>query len=55
MRNLLPRLGFIDETSLKTNMTKTSGWSPRRAHPIDHALFDLYVVDGHPIVALTQS
>jgi hypothetical protein len=27
MRNLLPRLGFIDETALKTNMAKTTGWS----------------------------
>ena len=31
MRNLLPRIGFIDETSLKTNMAKTTGWSPRGA------------------------
>ena len=39
MRNLLPRLGFIDETSLKTNMTKTTGWSPKGARLIDHAPF----------------
>jgi transposase len=39
MRNLLPRLGFIDETSLKTNMSKTTGWSPRGARLIDHAPF----------------
>jgi len=28
MANLLPRIGFIDETSLKTNMAKTTGWAP---------------------------
>jgi len=39
MRNLLPRIGFIDETSLKTNMAKTTGWSPRGARLIDHAPF----------------
>ena len=39
MRNLLPRLGFIDETSLKTNMAKTTGWSPKGARLIDHAPF----------------
>jgi len=39
MRNLLPRIGFIDETSLKTNMAKTTGWSPRGAGLIDHAPF----------------
>jgi len=26
MRNMLTRMGFIDETSLKTNMAKTTGW-----------------------------
>lgn len=39
MRNLLPRLGFIDETSLKTNMAKTTGWAPKGARLIDHAPF----------------
>lgn len=39
MRNLLPRLGFIDETALKTNMAKTTGWSPKGARLIDHAPF----------------
>lgn len=39
MRNLLPRLGFIDETSLKTNMSKTTGWSAKGARLIDHAPF----------------
>jgi predicted GNAT family N-acyltransferase len=29
MRNLLPCLGFIDETALKTNMAKTTGRAPR--------------------------
>ena len=28
MCNMLTRIGFIDETSLKTNMAKTTGWSP---------------------------
>ena len=39
MANLLPRIGFIDETSLKTNMAKTTGWSPKGARLIDHAPF----------------
>jgi transposase len=39
MANLLPRIGFIDETSLKTNMVKTTGWSPKGARLIDHAPF----------------
>jgi hypothetical protein len=39
MRNLLPRIGFIDETSLKTKMVKTTGWAPRSARLIDHAPF----------------
>lgn len=39
MRTLLPRLGFIDETALKTNMAKTTGWSPKGARLIDHAPF----------------
>ena len=39
MRNLLPRIGFIDETSLKTNMAKTAGWSPRGARLTDYAPF----------------
>ena len=39
MRNLLPRIGFIDETSLKTNMVKTTGWAPKGARLIDHAPF----------------
>lgn len=39
MRNMLTRLGFIDETSLKTNMAKTTGWAPKGARLIDHAPF----------------
>lgn len=39
MRNLLPRIGFIDETSLKTNMVKTTGWAPKGERLIDHAPF----------------
>jgi len=29
MANHLERLAFIDETSVKTNMAKTTGWAPR--------------------------
>ena len=39
MRNALTRIGFIDETSLKTNMAKTTGWSPKGARLVDHAPF----------------
>ncbi len=39
MANLLPRIGFVDETSLKTNMAKTTGWSVKGARLIDHAPF----------------
>ena len=39
MRNALTRIGFIDETSLKTNMAKTTGWSPKGARFVDHAPF----------------
>ena len=28
MRNPLERLAFTDETSLKTNLVKTTGWAP---------------------------
>lgn len=37
MRDHLERLVFIDETALKTNMTKTSGWAPYGDRLIDHA------------------
>ena len=36
MRNLLERIGFVDETSLKTNMVKTTGWAPRGERLISH-------------------
>jgi transposase len=39
MRNLLTRIGFIDETSVKTNMAKTTGWAPRGERLVDHAPF----------------
>lgn len=39
MANMLERLVFIDETSLKTNLVKTTGWSPRGQRLIDHAPF----------------
>lgn len=39
MRDLLPRLGFIDETALKTNMAKTTGWAPRGERLVDHVPF----------------
>lgn len=39
MRNMLTRLAFIDETSLKTNMVKTTGWEERGARLVDHAPF----------------
>lgn len=37
--NSLERLVFIDETSLKTNLVKTTGWAPRGHRLIDHAPF----------------
>ena len=37
MRDHLERFVFIDETSLKTNMTKTSAWAPVGDRLIDHA------------------
>lgn len=39
MRNHLEKLVFIDETSLKTNMVKTTGWAPIGERLIDHAPF----------------
>ena len=38
MANMLTRLGFIDETWVKTNMAKTTGWAPRGERLIDHGL-----------------
>lgn len=39
MANLLEMLVFIDETSLKTNLVKTSGWAPVGKRLVDHAPF----------------
>lgn len=39
MKNFLPHLAFIDETSLKTNMIKQTGWAPRGQRLIDHVPF----------------
>jgi hypothetical protein len=39
MRNHLERLAFVDETSLKTNMIKLTGWAPVGERLVDHAPF----------------
>ena len=39
MRNMLTYIGFIDETSLKTNLAKTTGWAPCGARLVDHVPF----------------
>ena len=39
MANHLERLAFIDETSIKTNMAKTTGWAPCGQRLVDHAPF----------------
>ena len=39
MANILERLFFIDETSLKTNLVKTTGWESVGKRLIDHAPF----------------
>ena len=39
MANMLERLVSIDETSLKTNLVKTTGWAPIGTRLIDHAPF----------------
>ena len=39
MANHLERLAFIDETGVKTNMTKTTGWAPCGQRLVDHAPF----------------
>ncbi len=39
MANHLERLTFLDETSVKTNMAKTTGWAPRGRRLTDHAPF----------------
>ncbi|WP_426034362.1 hypothetical protein [Cypionkella sp. TWP1-2-1b2] len=39
MPNLLTRLAFINETPLKTNMAKTTGWFPCGARLVGHVRF----------------
>lgn len=39
MSNALPRLVFVDETSLNTKLVKTTGWAPVGDRLIDHAPF----------------
>jgi len=39
MRSHIERLIFIDETSVKTNMIKTTGWAPVGDRLIDHVPF----------------
>jgi transposase len=39
MADHLERLAFIDETSVKTNMAKTTGWAPCGQRLVDHAPF----------------
>lgn len=39
MANHLERLAFIDETGLKTNMVKLTGWAPVGERLVDHAPF----------------
>lgn len=39
MAKHLTRLAFIDETAIKTNMVKTTGWAPCGQRLVDHAPF----------------
>jgi transposase len=39
LANTLEKLVFIDETSLKTNLVKTTGWAPVGQRLIDHVPF----------------
>ena len=39
MAHMLERIGFPDETWLKTNMARTTGWAPRGQRLVDHAPF----------------
>ena len=39
MANMLERLVFIDETSLRTNLVKASGWAPVGKRLVDHVPF----------------
>ena len=42
MAHMLERIGFLDETWLKTNMAKRSGWAPRGKRLVDHASFEYW-------------
>lgn len=53
MANTLERLVFIDETSLKTNLVKTTGWAPVGQRLIDHAPFGHWQTQTF-IAGLTQ-
>ena len=39
MAHMLERMGFLDETWLKTNMVKRTGWAPCGQRLVDHAPF----------------
>ena len=39
MAHMLERIAFIDETWLKTNMAKRTGWAPRGERLVDYAPF----------------
>jgi transposase len=39
MEHMLERIAFIDETWLKTNMAKRTGWAPRGQRLVDYAPF----------------
>ena len=39
MAHMLDRIGFPDETWLKTNMARTTGWAPRGQRLVVHAPF----------------
>ena len=39
MARFLHRLAFVDETWVKTNMAKTTGWAPRGERLVDYAPF----------------
>ncbi len=39
MANMLAQIRFIDETSLKTSMAKTTGWAPRGERLVCHTPF----------------
>ncbi|MEM5584494.1 transposase [Roseibium sp. AS2] len=39
MAHMLERIALIDETWLKTNMARRTGWAPRGERLVDHAPF----------------